>query len=141
MARLRKPPTCGFSLLELLLVVALVGVLAAIALPSWRAYLARVERTDARASLLRMGAEQEQYFIRHGAYAGDTETLGMGPGIARSHDGHYRLSVVATTADSYRLRATRIADDREARRCATFELDQRQRRYSAPADVDECWMR
>ena len=66
----------GFTLVEVLIVVAIVGILASIAIPSYREYLIRSNRTDAQAYLMELAQRQQQYLMDARAYAGDAETLG-----------------------------------------------------------------
>ncbi|MEO0616907.1 MAG: type IV pilin protein [Pseudomonadota bacterium] len=131
----------GFTLVELLLVIGIVALLAAAAVPGWQAQRDRSQRSDARAWLIRLSNDQQAYFVRHGRYADDLRGLGFGSATATTPGGHYRLSVSSTTATGFTVRATRTASDREASRCAWYTLDQSQRRASGPAAVSECWWR
>lgn len=131
----------GLSLVELLVTLAVVAIVAGIALPAWQSQRTRAERTDARAWLIRLGNDQQAYFVRQGRYAADLRELGFTTATAPTPNGRYSLSVAATSATGFRLRAERIPADREARRCAWFALDQAQARASGPAGPEECWWR
>lgn len=58
----------GFSLMELMIAVAIVGILASVAYPSYRAYVTRSNRTDTQQALLQMAQQAERYFAVHGSY-------------------------------------------------------------------------
>ena len=58
----------GFTLTELLIVTAVVGILALIAYPSYAAYLTKARRAEAQMALLTLMQQQEQYYTHHHAY-------------------------------------------------------------------------
>ncbi len=59
----------GFTLIELLIVVAIIGILAAIAIPSYRNYLVRARRADAKTALEQVRAAQEMWRAEKGGYS------------------------------------------------------------------------
>jgi type IV pilus assembly protein PilE len=76
----------GFTLIELMIVVIIIGVLAGIAYPSYRNYTMQNRRTDARGAMLQIAAQQEKYFTECNRYAatltGATRSCGTAAGNA-----------------------------------------------------------
>lgn len=101
----------GFSLIEVMVVVAIIAILAGIALPSYREYVRKGNRSDGQAALLNLGSALEKYFYTNKTY---TATLSdVGYSSATSSEGHYTLSIVAATtacpiASCYEIKATAI---------------------------------
>jgi type IV pilus assembly protein PilE len=85
----------GFTLIELLITVAIVGVLAAIAYPSYRSYVVRNNRAAAQSALMDISQRQQQYVIDNRAYAATTSALNLTPPANVS--AQYTISI-ATTA-------------------------------------------
>ena len=70
-------PQCGFTLIELMIAVAVVAILAAIALPSYRSYLMRANRSSAEQLMLNISNREEQYYLAARAYTGVLGSAGL----------------------------------------------------------------
>ncbi len=129
----------GFTLIELMIVVAVIGVLAAIAIPSYANYVDRATRADAKSSLLSIAQRLERCYTRTNRYDGD----GC-PASGLSDEGFYDIAVDVPEADdgtTYEIRATPREGTRQWRRdlarCGVFTLDHTGLRTSSPND--DCW--
>jgi len=132
----------GFTLAELVTALVVVTVLAAVAVPLWRAHLLRVRRADATAALIALQAAQDQYFGRNARYA-DIAQLGLRNVSAR---GYYGVEVrdsddgLAYVATARAAPSTGQSDDT---RCVEFTLDQNDRRRAVDAEGNDrsadCW--
>jgi type IV pilus assembly protein PilE len=114
-----QPTSCrgqaaGFTLIELMIVVAIVGILSAIALPSYRQYVLKANRQDAQAILMETSQFMERYFTTNNAYTGSTDAALLANVSAVSPKGSSGTGVkynitfsVARTDSAYTLKATR----------------------------------
>ncbi|WP_319799288.1 type IV pilin protein [Halomonas sp. M20] len=140
----------GFTLLELMIVVAIVGILASVAYPSYQSYAERSRRGDATTGLLSLAQSQERFMSRCGEYASrldgksdcsDTDS-GLGLGDALGEEGFYVFSMNAT-ATSYTLTATprgAQASDEQCQRIALNHLGIRTAQDGKGKSTrDTCW--
>jgi type IV pilus assembly protein PilE len=140
----------GFSLMELLIVVVVIGILASIAVPSYRRYVMRTHRTDATAALLRIQSAQEKFFLQNNQYAGDliaAPPAGLGM-VNVTEGGKYTLNIVpggGPPVMAYRAIATPAGGQQQDTRCQSFSINEigvRAATDGGGADTSrECWGR
>lgn len=126
----------GITLIELLIVVVIFGILAAVAYPNYLDYVARGKRTEAKAALLQIATNQERWYLNNNAYTPNLDDVGV---RAVTDSGAYAIAITSATANGFTATATYLLPDAEAGRCLTFTIDGSGQRTSAP-DTD-CWTR
>jgi type IV pilus assembly protein PilE len=92
----------GFTLVELLITVVIVGVIAAIALPMYTRYVATARQQDAKAQLTAVRQAQEIYKLQYGGYTNDTSLLSGW----QSTLGKYTFSITSATATLFTAQAS-----------------------------------
>lgn len=114
-SRSRRAPAPGFTLIELLITLAVIGIVAAIAYPSYRDYVIRSSRAAAQTELIELSSVQEKIYLNSNGYtasvtAGYTGTSagGLGKTSGRTTDGKYTLSL-QVAGQSYTLTATPVS--------------------------------
>lgn len=140
----------GFTLIELMIVVAVVAVLAAIAYPSYQEYVMRSRRLEGQSLLNEAAARQERWRAQNGTYltsgtaAQIAEKLKL-PYIEKSEHGYYTLGVSKADDGSdggYTLTATRDGSQKADTRCGNFTLNaigKKNIAASTPGTVEQCW--
>src|SRR6185295_816094 len=140
----------GVTLIELMTVVVIVAILASIAVPSYRSYLLRAQRTDATTALLRIQSGMEKHLVQYGTYTDDLtgQTKDGGLGLTTvSEQGNYDLKIDLDKpkAGFYTASAKARNDkgQKDDTRCALFTVDYSGLRHaedSGGADrTTECW--
>ena len=92
---MRKPPLFafrGFTLIELMVAVVVVGILAAVAYPAFTSQIQRSRRADATAALTGVIQAQERYRSNHGSYSADLGSTGLNIDVSRITP-HYEVTV------------------------------------------------
>src|SRR5690242_7166450 len=106
--RMRRSRVPGFTLIELMIVVAVIAVLTMIALPSYTRYTFRARRAEGQELLLRVATAQERYYSTYNTYAGSV-TSDLKFSTDTSANGYYQVSVASSggsLASGYVLTAT-----------------------------------
>jgi type IV pilus assembly protein PilE len=121
-------------LIELVVVVAIIGILASIAVPSYRNYVLRSQRTDATTALLKLAAAQEKFYLQNNTYTADEAKVGG----ATSEKGWYTVDITAANANNFAATATPVSGGPQAKdtHCASFSINEVGKRDATYAD---CW--
>ncbi|MBA3058929.1 MAG: type IV pilin protein [Gammaproteobacteria bacterium] len=132
----------GFTLIELMIVVAIVGILSAVAYPSYTESVRRGDRSAARAALLEAQQFMERYYAANSRYSTAADGTGsptLPPRLQAVPEGSpkYDLTVSAVTLNSYTL----TADPRAADKCENLTLTNTgvKGRSATVPTIPECW--
>jgi type IV pilus assembly protein PilE len=110
----------GFTLIELMITVAVVGILSAVALPSYQQYVRRANRQEAMLALSDIALRQERFRLDNGAYAGSLDDLGFVPRPGAK----YNYSLAGVTANAYTANAIAIGSQLSDAACQAFSVRQ-----------------
>jgi len=124
----------GFTLIELMITVAIIGILAAIALPSYQQYIKQSRRTAAQSTLLDIQQKEEKWRVNNILYGTLSEVAGT------ASDNYYNYAVTGNTSTAYTISATAISGTSQASdtvggtSCSPLTIDQ-----GGTKSPDACW--
>jgi type IV pilus assembly protein PilE len=132
-----KRRAAGFTLLELMIVVAIVAILSAIAIPSYRKYVLRAHRTDATRALQDMASREENYYFNNNTYPKSATSLGT---TFTTPNGYYLLNIPASSATNYTITAVPQLTQAQDTACGTFSLNHAGvQSVTGTSDAVTCW--
>jgi len=152
--KMNKCKQQGFTLIEVMIVVAILGIISAIAIPSYTEFVRKGKRTDAKVELLRIAQLQESYFVQNLSYASSTTQLGLGATVDSEQD-EYRITIsdskdsgggactglAADSCSSYTILATAQGSQSSDTKCGNFTITNTgvKGRSGSGETVKRCW--
>ncbi len=135
----------GVTLIELMTVLVVLAIIASIAVPSYRSFMLRSQRSDATAELLRVRTAQEKFFLQNSRYAtadefDDPAPAGLGFSGVSEH-GYYTIAIAdgAVPNTTYIATATATGGQIDDTACQTLTINEAGVRDSSPSDITTCW--
>jgi type IV pilus assembly protein PilE len=141
----------GITLIELITVTVVISILVAVAIPSYRSYLIRTQRAEAKTALLALRAAQEKFYLQNNKYTDDVTELPKDGGLGlpgKSDTGLYDITVALgdTTNPAsdqlYTASATPVENrsQEEDTKCLTLTItDVGRKGASGPGGTEYCW--
>jgi len=130
----------GITLIELMIVVVIVSILAAVSYPSYREFVARAKRNEAKAALLMAATNQERFYLQNNIFSVNLTQLGFNANPFTTDTGSYVITVAAAVPTAnFTVTATYQLGGSESLKCNVFTIDGRGVKTSGPAA--DCWTR
>jgi type IV pilus assembly protein PilE len=133
----------GFNLVELMIVVAIVGILAAVALPSYKAYTLKSHRSAAISAIMDLASREQRYYTINNIYSGSMVTLGYSADpapvtVSGGGTTYYNLSVTASSTTSFTLKAA-AAGNQTGDTCGDYTYTNLGQKGVSAGTVGDCW--
>jgi type IV pilus assembly protein PilE len=130
----------GFSLIELMIAVVIIGILASIAYPSFQEQVRKSRRADGKAMLMEKAQELERCYTRFASYIGNDDDCNIELPDNSSED-YYVIDEVDRDNSSFTLSATPQGDQVNDAKCGTLLLTNTgtQGSLGVDSDANDCW--
>ena len=132
-------PIKGFSLIELMIAIAIVGIIAGLAIPSYNNYILKSGRAEAKGVLLQVAQTLERCYTRYSAYDADACPIDQGYTVMSEND-RYELTATTVGANAFELTAVPQAGQAKDTKCGNFTLEHTGNRgISGSGAKKDCW--
>jgi len=137
----------GVTLIELMIVIVVVAILASIAVPSYRQYVLRSHRVEAKTALLNLAAAQEKFYLVNNDYAESGELTTAPPGglglSATTERGWYTVAITVSSATAFTATATATGTQTADNDCRVFSINSQGVRTASNSSSGDstgtCW--
>lgn len=129
-------PARGFTLIELMIVVAVVAILSAIAYPSYTEHVRKSRRAQAKIDLVEYGQLAERFHTVQNTYVGFSLPSAVSP--REGGTAAYTLALSQQTQSGYVITAT-PSRTQSSDRCGTLSIDQAARKANSTGSKSDCW--
>ena len=132
----------GFSLIEMMIVLAILGILSALAYPSYLDTVRKGRRAEAVSTLLKLAVQQERTRTNTATYVSDMTEFGYANAAANTLDsGMYSVVIDPASATAFTITASEVADKDQANDddCGDFVITQNGPDFSGTNATRSCW--
>jgi type IV pilus assembly protein PilE len=133
----------GVTLLELMAVVMVIGILGMIALPSYRQYVMRAQRTEGKSALLQLATNQERFYLTNRRYGATADLAALGFPSGKSEKGTYSITIAGASATTYTATVTPTSggavDMTLDSMCSTLSITAQGVKSATGTDPTTCW--
>ena len=135
----RPSKQLGFTLIELMIVVVIVGILASVAYPAFQEYGRRAKRAEGRNMLVQIAAEQERFYTRNDSQYGSLTELGYS-GTVTSENDNYVMTVTGVSGNkqAFTVTATPTGTFVDPG-CGALTLTNTGQKGQSYGDAEKCW--
>ena len=138
---MKRSNSKGMTLVELMIVVAIIAIIGLIAFPSYEEFMRKGRRADGKNKLMEIASRQERFYSDTGGYG--TLAVVMGSATVDSDDGYYQVSATVGAGlrpQTYLLTATPQGGQSGDTKCGNLTLDQAAAKGTSGPDTDgKCW--
>lgn len=135
----------GFTLIELMIVVAVVAILAAIAYPSYQEYVRKARRAQAKADLVELAQMAERFHTVNNTYdgfeksaSGDKLPIAQSPREAGA-TAHYTIAMGTHTQSTFTFTASAASEAQKKDKCGNLGINQAGVKTNSKGELADCW--